>query len=100
MQSTSSTAQTAPLAPVGPLPATLTQAGCPYLLRIVPSDEGERQAEAMENWFAACSTDEPFALELVGTATAQSFVLRASSDTGLVHLSKQLEAAYPQAELE
>src|SRR5205823_5563909 len=41
--------------------------GNPHLLLIVPSSEGERQAEAMETWIQACADDEPFALELVGT---------------------------------
>ena len=67
-------------------------AGCQFLALIVPSDEGERQAQAMENWFQACSSDEPFALELVGTRREQGFVLRASSEAQLTLLCKQLEA--------
>jgi hypothetical protein len=66
---------------------------------IVPSDEGERQAEAMENWFQACASDEPFSLELLGTSREQGFVLRASSQAQLVMLCKQFEAQYPQAEI-
>lgn len=56
-------------------------------------------AQAMENWFQACATDEPFALELVGTRREQGFVLRASSEAQLTLLSKQLQAQYPQAEI-
>ncbi len=74
--------------------------GCPFLALIVPSDEGERQAQAMENWFQACSSDEPFALELVGTRREQGFLLRASSEEQLALLCKQLEAQYPQAEVQ
>ncbi len=71
-----------------------------FLALIMPSDEGERQAQAMENWFQACSSDEPFALELVGTRREQGFLLRASSETQLTMLCKQLEAQYPQAEIQ
>ena len=53
--------------------------GCPFLVLILPPDEGEREAQAMENWFQSCASDEPFALELVGTRREQGFVLRASS---------------------
>jgi hypothetical protein len=73
--------------------------GCPFLALIMPSDEGERQAQAMENWFQACSSDEPFALELVGTRREQGFLLRASSEAQLTLLCKQLEAQYPQAQI-
>jgi hypothetical protein len=66
---------------------------------IVPHEEGERQAQAMETWFQACASDEPFALELVGTRREQGFVLRASSEAQLTLLSKQFEAQYPQSEL-
>ncbi len=74
--------------------------GGQFLALIVPSDEGERQAQAMENWFQACASDEPFALELVGTRREQGFLLRASSQTQLTMLCKQLEAQYPQAEIQ
>lgn len=74
--------------------------GCSFLALIVPSDEGERQAQAMENWFQACASDEPFSLELVGTKREQGFLLRASSEEQLTQLSKQLEAQYPQAEIQ
>ncbi|HEY7414060.1 MAG TPA: hypothetical protein VH593_02625, partial [Ktedonobacteraceae bacterium] len=74
--------------------------GCPFLALIIPPDEGERQAQAMENWFQACSSDEPFALELVGTRREQGFLLRACSETQLTLLCKQLEAQYPQAEIQ
>ncbi len=36
----------------------------------------------MESWFQACGTEEPFALELVGTSKEQGFLLRASSQAG------------------
>lgn len=74
--------------------------GAEHLMLIVPSDEGERQASAMENFFQACASDEEFSLELVGTRREQGFVLRASSAEQLVLLSKQISAQYPQAELQ
>ncbi len=74
--------------------------GCQFLALITPSDEGERQAQAMENWFQACASDEPFSLELVGTKREQGFLLRASSEAQLTLLCKQLEAQYPQAEVQ
>ena len=89
-----SNATTVLLEPVQPIP------GNPYLVMIVPHEEGLLQAEAMETWFQACSTDTPFALELVGTQKEQGFVLRASSEDQLILLSKQLQGQYPQAELE
>src|SRR5581483_3767543 len=70
-----------------------------FLVRILPSDEGERHASAMENFFQACATDEALSLELVGTRREQGFLLRASSEEQLVLLCKQLCAQYPQAEL-
>jgi hypothetical protein len=73
--------------------------GGSHLVMIVPHEEGERQAQAMETWFQACASDEPFSLELVGTRREQGFVLRASSEAQLTLLSKQFEAQYPQAEL-
>lgn len=75
-------------------------AGNPYLVMIVPHEEGERLAEAISTWFQAASSDSPFALELAGTRREQIFLLRASAEDQLVQLSKQLEAQYPQAELE
>jgi len=104
-----------------PIPQTLSQATMPtiplasssyanqqqatlqggqFLALIVPSDEGERQAQAMENWLQACASDKPFALELVGTRREQGFLLRASSEAQLAMLCKQLEAQYPQAEIQ
>ena len=74
--------------------------GCQFLAMIVPSDEGERQAQAMENWFQACASDQPFSLELVGTRREQGFLLRASSEEQRALLCKQLEAQYPQAEIQ
>ncbi len=89
------------------IPLTATKAGrstavegAKHLILIVPSDEGERQASAMENWFQACASDEPFSLELVGTRREQGFVLRASSEEQLVLLTKQFAAQYPHAELQ
>ena len=74
--------------------------GAEHLMLIIPSDEGERQAQAMENFFQACASDEAFSLELVGTRREQGFVLRASSAEQLLLLSKQFAAQYPQAELQ
>lgn len=113
-QSTTPTAPTVPLPRPGgngkvpPPPSAPSAAaapeprpeGCPFLALIVPSDEGERQAQAMENWFQACASDEPFSLELVGTKREQGFLLRASSEEQLTLLCKQLEAQYPQADIQ
>ncbi len=74
--------------------------GGQFLAVILPGDEGERQAQAMENWLQACASDEPFSLELVGTRREQGFLLRASSEEQLTLLCKQLEAQYPQAEIQ
>ncbi len=74
--------------------------GCRFLALIVPPDEGEREAQAMENWLQACSFEEPFSLELVGTRREQGFVLRASSERQLASLCKQFEAQYPQAQIQ
>jgi len=74
-------------------------AGSAHLVMIVPHEEEERQAAAMETWLQACATDEPFALELVGTRDEQGFVLRASSAHHLQILSAQLSAQYPQADI-
>src|SRR2546425_6307356 len=79
--------------------SSVQQEGGAHLVMIVPHEEGERQAQAMETWFQACASDEPFALELVGTRREQGFVLRASSEAQLTLLSKQFEAQYPQAEI-
>src|SRR5712692_581409 len=84
--------------PSAPASAAAPQ-GCRYLAQIVPFDEGERLAQAMENWFGASASDSPFALELAGTRREQGFVLRASSEEQLTLLCKQFEAQYPQAEI-
>src|SRR5690348_12806485 len=86
-----------PTAPTLPVPAALS--GNEHLAVIVPHEEGERLSSAMETCLQACSTEEPFALELVGTTREQRFVLRACSHAQLVFLCKQLEAQYPQAEI-
>jgi hypothetical protein len=89
----------APTIPLATQEMTQVAEGGAYLVMIVPHEEGERQAQAMETWFQACASDEPFSLELVGTRREQGFVLRASSESQLTLLSKQFEAQYPQAEL-
>src|SRR5437762_4439337 len=90
-----------PTLPLPPTKARIVEGrlGAEHLVLIIPSEEGERQASAMENWFQACSSDEPFSLELVGTRREQGFVLRASSAEQLVLLTKQFSAQFPQAEL-
>src|SRR5579885_3395233 len=85
-------APTVPLAP--------QRQGCSHLVRIVHYEEGEREAAATETWLQACATDDPFALELVGTRRDQGFVLRASNQAQLTLLTKQFEAQYPQAEVQ
>jgi len=108
-QTTTPTMPTLPLAPLTQLgknrrrngqTTPLRAEGGQFLALLVPSDEGERQAQAMENWLQACASDEPFALELVGTRREQGFLLRASSQAQLTLLCKQLEAQYPQAEIQ
>jgi hypothetical protein len=73
--------------------------GSQFLALITPSDEGELMAQAMENWFQACASDEPFSLDLVGTAKEQQFLLRANSEAQRNLLCKQFEAHYPQADI-
>ena len=75
----STTRSTAPL-PDMDMEVFTMPLGAEHLVLIVPSDEGERQVAGLENWFQACSSDEPFSLELVGTRREQGFVLRASSE--------------------
>ncbi len=105
---TQTTMQTTPMQRTQPMasqpketrPKAVNLQGGKFLALIVPNDEGEREAQAMENFFQACSSDEPFSLELVGTRREQGFVLRASSEEQFTFLSKQLEAQYPQAEIQ
>jgi hypothetical protein len=99
MTSTRQHLSSAPTIPLATQEMTASAEGGAYLVMIVPHEEGERQAQAMETWFQACASDEPFSLELVGTRREQGFVLRASSEAQLTLLSKQFEAQYPQAEL-
>ena len=80
-------------------PSSYQAQGSAHLLLIVPFDEGELQAQAMENWFQASASDEPFALELAGNSREQVFLLHASSKSQLTLLRKQFEAQYPQAEI-
>lgn len=92
-----------PTAPTTAITATGNQVvlqGSDYLAMIIPFDEGELQAAAMENWFQACASDEPFCLELVGTRREQGFLLRANSAAQLSLLCKQFQAQYPQAEIQ
>ncbi|GCE09190.1 hypothetical protein KDAU_65190 [Dictyobacter aurantiacus] len=97
--SSSATAPTIQIPPSSPVDVIATPVGAEHVLLILPGEEGELQASAMENFFQACATDEAFSLELVGTRREQGFVLRASSAEQLVLLSKQFSAQYPQAEL-
>ncbi len=69
------------------------------VVMIIPPLEGEREALAMENLLQACAIDEPFALELYGTARAQYFLLRTESEQTLVTLVQQVQAQYPQAKI-
>lgn len=96
----SPTATTIALAPVDQRHHLISIEGGEHVVMIVPHEEGLRQAEAMETWFQACSTDSPFTLELVGTQKEQGFLLRASSADQLTLLCKQFEAQYPQAEIQ
>ncbi|RAQ95947.1 type IV secretory system conjugative DNA transfer family protein [Thermogemmatispora tikiterensis] len=68
---------------------------------LIPSDdlEGQRQAQAVENWLQASASEAPFALELVGTRQAQGFLLRSRSWQQLQLLCRQLEALAPQVEV-
>jgi hypothetical protein len=90
---------TTPLVAPTPVEMIATPPGAEHLMLIIPSEEGELQASAMETFFQACASDEAFSLELVGTRREQGFVLRASSAEQLLLLSKQFSAQYPQAEL-
>lgn len=97
-QTSMPSATTVPIT-AGTVPISAPKGG-QYLAMIVPSDEGELQAQAMENWFQASASDEPFSLELVGTRREQGFLLRANSEAQYTMLCKQFMAQYPQAEIQ
>lgn len=100
-QATQTTAQSTPTVQIAtPQKPVEAPQGSQYLAMIIPFDEGELQAQAMENWFQACASDQPFCLELAGTRREQGFLLRSSSEAQLTMLCKQLQAQYPQAEIQ
>src|SRR5947208_13567440 len=62
-------------APHQPSPAR--EEGPPYLLMIVPFDEGERQAQPMEHGLQARAADGPLSFDLPRTRRAQGLLLGA-----------------------
>jgi hypothetical protein len=81
------------------LPNPLDQPAGPaqQLLEIVTPRTNAATITPAENFFAAVSLPEPFALEIAATRTARWFVVRAGSAGMRRHLEEQLAAAYPQA---
>ena len=70
-----------------------------YVVQVVPSRDGQRDALAMENLLQSLASDEPFSLELIGNVHRQAFLLRAGSKSTLESLCRQLQAQYPQADI-
>ncbi len=69
---------------------------------IPPRSAGSRDMAGFETALQALALDEhhPIALELAGTAKARLFLLRATSPESLHHLTQQIQAHYPQAQLQ
>lgn len=69
---------------------------------IPPRAASSRDLAVLETAIQALTLDEqhPVALELVGTANARLFLLRAASPEALHHLTQQVQARYPQALLQ
>ena len=70
-----------------------------YLFEIVTPRTNTAAITSAENLFAAMSLAEPFALEIAATHDARWFIARAGSQSMRLHLTGQLGAAYPQADL-
>lgn len=69
------------------------------LVEVVTPRTNTATLTAAENLLAAISLAEPFSLEIAATAQARWFLARSASDAMRSHLTAQLGAAYPQAEI-
>lgn len=68
------------------------------LVELITARTNATPLSAVARMLAACSRLAPFSLEIVGTPSRRSFLLRGSGAT-VRHLEQQIGAAYPQAEL-
>jgi hypothetical protein len=68
---------------------------------IPPRTASRREVAALETTMANLALDSrhPVALELAGTTSGVSFLVRASNQAALAHLIAQIQALYPQAEI-
>ena len=68
----------------------------------VPRTGSTRDITALETAMQGLTLDghHPIALEIAGTATSRVWVLRATTPTALQHLVAQMQARYPQAEID
>ncbi len=81
---------------------TVAQAAPPPLaLSIVAARAVENDLVLLTSAMHALALDarHPLALEIAGTSSCKSFVLRASTPEALAHAAAQLRARYPQAKL-
>lgn len=69
------------------------------LLEIVTPRTGAGAISAAEGFFASVSLPEAFSLEVVATANARWFLVRARTPEALDRLEGQLGAVYPEADL-
>ncbi|HEX2515516.1 MAG TPA: hypothetical protein VH257_12485, partial [Chloroflexota bacterium] len=74
-------------------------AGQVELVEVVTPRTNAAAVAPAENFFAAISLSEPFALEIAATRDARWFLVRAGSPAMRAHIEDQLGVAYPQAEL-
>ncbi|HEX2036975.1 MAG TPA: TraM recognition domain-containing protein [Chloroflexota bacterium] len=70
-----------------------------HLVEIVTPRTNAAAISPAENFFAAISLSQPFALEIAATRHARWFLARAAGEAMRAHLEDQLGVAYPQAEL-
>jgi hypothetical protein len=69
------------------------------LVEVVTPRTNAAAVTPAENFFAAVSLPEPFALEIAATHDARWFLVRAGTQAMRAHVEDQLGVAYPQAEL-
>ena len=77
-----------------------TSASCAARV-IPPRTASRREMAALETTMANLALDSrhPVALELAGSASGVSFLVRAGDQAALAHLTAQVQALYPQAEI-
>ncbi len=80
-------------------PGAQPRPGGQELVEVVTPRTNAAAIAPAENFFAAISLAEPFALEITATRDARWFLARAGSAPMRAHIEDQLGVAYPQAEL-